>query len=410
MGYPKPCAKSTDTIIPAPYVQRVLENTPWHLKLTSNVIFKNSSLQSNCDKFPVNNSSSRNMSTINTGSNKPDGEKRKLVEIEMELLKEEGYIEIPSYISAEEWLNLVDMGNLTARKKYLRYLYLNEQKAINDDIKNEQSLEFNEEHRKQVQKEIEESEETGLPSYGLWRNTIFLKWTDTRMNYINASRIITAASHGQPIVFDNSYDDYMSRQHKTDIGKQFAAAINCNRLHPDPFYYHICNFNLEDELSRRILRNVPTLLDESYPVQVHHENYLDCFSRERLVYITPSAREDMTHFDPNAVYVIANLIRQGRSNQVEVARVKKEGIKMQKFPLDRYLDWGLGTKSLPINIIMNILLDFRHTGSWVKTFDRHIPKRKLANQNSASPNIKKVISKPQYSKKGSNYDSKKWFV
>lgn len=52
---------------------------------------------------------------------------------------------------------------------------------------------------------------------------------------------------------------------------------------------------------------------------------------------------------------------------------------MQKFPLDKYLQWGDGSgKSLTLNQCLSILLDIKTTGDWNYAL-RHVPRRKLAD-------------------------------
>lgn len=60
-----------------------------------------------------------------------------------------------------------------------------------------------------------------------------------------------------------------------------------------------------------------------------------------------------------------------------LAKAKRDGIKMAKLPLDRYLEWAPGSKkNLNINHMVPILLDLRSTGDWEYSL-RHIPRRKL---------------------------------
>lgn len=64
---------------------------------------------------------------------------------------------------------------------------------------------------------------------------------------------------------------------------------------------------------------------------------------------------------------------------LSLAKAKKEGIRMLKFPLDKYLLWGAGSgKSLTLNQCISVLLDIRATGDWEYAL-RHVPRRKLLN-------------------------------
>lgn len=62
---------------------------------------------------------------------------------------------------------------------------------------------------------------------------------------------------------------------------------------------------------------------------------------------------------------------------LSLAKAKKEGLRMAKLPLEKYLDWGSGsTKSFTINQMLSIMLDFKHTKSWEQAL-QHVPTRKL---------------------------------
>lgn len=60
-----------------------------------------------------------------------------------------------------------------------------------------------------------------------------------------------------------------------------------------------------------------------------------------------------------------------------MAKAKRDGIRMARFPIDKYLDWGTSSsKNLTLDQTMNVMLDLRHTGDWKKALE-HVPVRKL---------------------------------
>lgn len=62
---------------------------------------------------------------------------------------------------------------------------------------------------------------------------------------------------------------------------------------------------------------------------------------------------------------------------LSLAKAKRDGIKMAKLPLDRYIEWAPGSKkNLNINHMIPILLDLSFTKDWEYSL-RHIPRRKL---------------------------------
>lgn len=71
------------------------------------------------------------------------------------------------------------------------------------------------------------------------------------------------------------------------------------------------------------------------------------------------------------------LIQQVHPQPLSMAKAKREGIRMAKLPLEKYLDWGSGsTKSFTINQMMMMMLDLKHTKDWHKAL-QHVPTRKL---------------------------------
>lgn len=58
----------------------------------------------------------------------------------------------------------------------------------------------------------------------------------------------------------------------------------------------------------------------------------------------------------------------------------------------RYLNWGLGGKSLALNQIVSILLDIKSTGNWQHAL-RHVPRRKLLRDDVINVSIHKNIEK-----------------
>lgn len=68
---------------------------------------------------------------------------------------------------------------------------------------------------------------------------------------------------------------------------------------------------------------------------------------------------------------------QVNNEPLSLAKAKRDGIKMAKLPLDRYLEWAPGSKkNLNINHMVPILLDLKLTSDWEFSL-RHIPRRKL---------------------------------
>lgn len=81
------------------------------------------------------------------------------------------------------------------------------------------------------------------------------------------------------------------------------------------------------------------------------------------------------------------------SEPLSLAKAKRDGLKMAKLPLDRYLEWAPGSKkNLNINHMVPILLDLKLTRDWEFAL-RHIPRRKLMETKIKA--VQKKIRNPK---------------
>jgi ribonuclease P protein 1 len=89
------------------------------------------------------------------------------------------------------------------------------------------------------------------------------------------------------------------------------------------------------------------------------------------------------------------MVDKANNEPLSLAKAKREGLKMAKLPLDKYLMWGSGgSKSLTLNQMMRILLDVRATGSWDKAL-QHVPRRKIITTEQLQEACSKKIERPK---------------
>ncbi|KAI4460495.1 trna (guanine-9-) methyltransferase [Holotrichia oblita] len=164
-----------------------------------------------------------------------------------------------------------------------------------------------------------------------------------------------------------------------------------NRNHDDPYDLHFCNLNEDNLLEKPLHKQITTMYEPSFPLNIHRKSYIDVFPKDKLIYLTPDCREEMLEYDHDAVYIIGAMVDKTKNDPVSLAKAKREGLKMLKLPLDRYLQWAAGSgKSLTINQMILILLDLKKTGDWNYAL-RHVPRRKIMREDveASFPNINK---------------------
>lgn len=311
-----------------------------------------------------------------TGGDENMLKKLKILMLEVDVMKQEG-LKVPSKLSTEQWKELLTLETRSKRRKFLGFIFLNEVKKLADQRKKAKRQQEILERKEMEEKELEENNHI---IYGFKGVTIFLRIYETSINMHYNNRLIQAMKFGQKCVIDCGYEEYMTNMEVRNCAKQLMLMFADNRLHKDPYDLYFCNADPEYRVIKYLNKYVPPLYEPDFPVNITEKSYLDLFPKEKLVYLTPHCRDELKEYDHDAVYIIGAMVDKANNQPLSLAKAKSEGIKMACFPLDRYLDWHIGSKSLTLNQSLNILLDFKYTGNWMEAL-KHVPKRKTERKD-----------------------------
>lgn len=315
--------------------------------------------------------------------------KLKILFLEAEVFRQNGE-RVPDNISLEQWKELLELPTRSKRRKYMAFLFGIE-KARENRKKKKEELQLQRKERDLLPKESED----GHILYRLGHNSLFLRVYDATITKYQNNRLIRAMQFGQKLVLDCGYDSYMNKLEAQNCGKQMLLMFSENREHDNPFDLHFCNVNKESMSIKKLAKNIPTLYDPDFPLNLTEKSYLDLFPKENLIYLTPHCREVMKEFDHDAIYIIGAMIDKTNNEPLSLAKAKREGLKMVKLPLDEYLLWGAsGSKSLTLNQMISILLDIRETNDWNKSLV-HVPRRKIVTPHSGNDFQGKKIDRKQ---------------
>ncbi|MPC73928.1 Mitochondrial ribonuclease P protein 1 [Portunus trituberculatus] len=80
------------------------------------------------------------------------------------------------------------------------------------------------------------------------------------------------------------------------------------------------------------------LQQPEYPLIINPKSYLKKYPKEQLVYLTPHCQEELLVYDHNAVYIIGGIVDKSSGEPLTLAKAKREGVRMQKLPLDSPID------------------------------------------------------------------------
>ncbi|XP_063548435.1 mitochondrial ribonuclease P protein 1 homolog isoform X1 [Cydia strobilella] len=297
--------------------------------------------------------------------------KLRILMLEVEVMRQDGR-QAPDQLRSHHWKHLMELPSRNQRHSYLLYLFKTERAKENQKAKKEA--------RKQAFLESEPEDTREFPDdmlYGIQHQSLFLRIRDQSMNNFDNYRALQAIMHGQKVVIDCSYENNMIYREAVNAAKQMTFVFGDNRIHKDPFDVHMCNVNLKGHFYKQLVKNIPSLEEPWIPLNIHTESYLDVFPKDKLVYLTPHCRNELTEYDHDAIYIIGCMVDKVNNDPLSLAKAKRDGIKMAKLPLDRYLEWAPGSKkNLNINHMVPILLDLKTTGDWDYAL-RHVPRRKL---------------------------------
>ncbi|XP_055608252.1 mitochondrial ribonuclease P protein 1 homolog [Uranotaenia lowii] len=305
--------------------------------------------------------------------------KRKILELEMEVMRQEGRkVPTPAKIKEQYWQHLLGLGSRNQRRNYYLYLWNIEMSKENQRIKKEQ-------RKVEVAKRREELDKANADNdhiiYGLFHNTMFLRIYDTAIDHFHNNKLIQAMRFGQNLVFDCSYDEYMNEKEMKNTAKQLMLCFAINRMHNEPFNIHHCNVNFNKTTMKALQKHLVQIHEPHFPINVSEKSYLDLFPKERLVYLTPHCKNDLECFDPDDVYIVGAMVDKTSQEAISLGKAKKQGLRMARLPLDQYFQFKSG-KSLTIDQMLQILLELKSSNNFEKALE-YVPKRKVISLDEA---------------------------
>lgn len=295
----------------------------------------------------------------------PDTAKKlKIIQMEYEVLLQMGNTNLPEEMTDARWLEMLQFNTSNARRRQYRYLKKIEVNKLAKKQKREQRLQ----------------EGNYRPNYNIEnpKNSYLMFVRQKTMNQFYYSRLANSILFGQPIIFDMDFEHAMRQQDVIRLFEQFLMAHGSNKVHKDPFHFVLCNHKEGSHFQKIFENSCTNRSSEEYLFTLKSEHYLDLYPHKDLVYLTPDAPNELTTFDHSAVYIIGGLVDKVNARPLTLAKAKRERIKMAKFPLDRYLKWTLGNKSLTLNQAVDILLEMKLTNDWQKALV-HVPRRKVTD-------------------------------
>ena len=109
------------------------------------------------------------------------------------------------------------------------------------------------------------------------------------------------------VVIDFSYTTIQTDQEMKSLRNQVNHSYGFNAHAPIPVPLHLTSF------TGRIKDYVTQLTGfSSWNIATHEEHFLECFPREKIVYLTSDSPELLETLDPEAIYIIGGMVDHNR--------------------------------------------------------------------------------------------------
>jgi len=291
-----------------------------------------------------------------------ENKKLDLMKLELDFLFSDGQeVLSPSAMDGEQWLEILQIKSRSKRLKTFTFFF--KRAMIKQNSKAEEKI------LKKKRKQSEKSRNEVYP-HGKLFHRIYPREILKRSN----SRLASEMMLGTPLIFDFDYVQYMRPEDIRNTAKQMSEAYVLNRSQINPYHLYFVNCPEDNDTYKHLLLLLAGL--EHFMVTVTEKSYLEIFDKKKLVYLSPHAGQSLEEVDPHKVCIIGAFNDKGIQKNISYVRAKQEGIACAKLPLDQYLDWRQGNKSLTLCCMMKIMNTYKNTEQWEQAF-KAIPKRAL---------------------------------
>jgi ribonuclease P protein 1 len=240
---------------------------------------------------------------------------------------------------------------------HLRYLFLREIfRKRRTEVVAQNNLRRIEAAKRRQELLSEGKPPTNYPGY----SSIFRHLGRQQEKYLRDQLLLIPARLGEIIVIDCGFEQEHAREHYllnlVDQVQYLYAEIN---QYHSPSFVYLCNLSRHGRLQAEFDRRSPL---ENLSLEATESSYLDIFPKEKLIYLSPDSNVEMTSFDHDAVYIIGGIIDLSRysfflqitkekhsffciciggKKPLTFGKAKRENIRHQRLPIDRYVKYVL---------------------------------------------------------------------
>ncbi|KAL3990935.1 tRNA (Guanine-1)-methyltransferase family protein [Acanthocheilonema viteae] len=297
---------------------------------------------------------------------------------EVELLSR-CYNYFPKHLSDANWKRLLHCETQKQRFNYIKFCRQKELKELKCEMK----------HRLKISEKLG----TSKPVSGF---AVFVG-TTRRKRIADQRRLMNHLHNLQldpkpALLVDCRFLNELSPQalSQTLLQLSYLASENRDRRRPWPLYFF--NFDMKDE---RILEGRERYLSlanspRNISLTISSSSYLNHFSPEEIIYLSPHAEFDLEEVDGSKVYILGGIVDRVAQHRLHpyatLLAAKQDGVEARRLPIDRYIKWKSGSRSMTLLAVTSILYSaYESCGDWETAFRKYVPVRNIRGPEEKNP-------------------------
>jgi tRNA (guanine9-N1)-methyltransferase len=180
--------------------------------------------------------------------------------------------------------------------------------------------------------------------------------------------MLEAHQNGTRLVIDLQWYGLMKSTEAKSAVQQIVHSYSVNAHCAAPFQLWLSSYR-EEYFAHLSGRN-------GWKLHRTEASVLDHFlsEKDRLVYLSADAEEDLTNIDKDAIYIIGGFVDRNRHKGITDTWAKEHGIRTVRFPISNL------SVVLTINQVVAIMCEVNSDGDWQRALDVAVPKRKVLAQ------------------------------
>ncbi|CAF1626731.1 unnamed protein product [Adineta ricciae] len=307
-----------------------------------------------------------------------DEQKRQVITLEMQTLREGGE-RIPDHIPEEYWSELISSPLLNNRRSLYNHLF------VREVTKRKRAAERATVQERRSQATIRHAElaAAGLPltNYPGYKSMFRQLAGGHTERSIRDNKLIVQARLGEQVLIDCGFEvEHARAKYIAKLVDQIEFFFaNIHEYH-SPSFITLCNFAIDGQIQQEFARRHVQRRSVAC-FETTEASYSDLVDRQKLIYLSPHSPYEMSEYDHDAVYIIGAVVDTSVGGRpLTLAKAKRDNIKHQRLPLERYLKFGgNASRTLSLDKVYNILMALKHGKSWAEAFEA-IPDRQVVER------------------------------